>query len=325
MIRLSAIAALLALALPARALDAGEALEAPSPRSVTAVASPDRVHLGETFTLTLEVRDRSDVRYELPAALSLGKEIDVVTIATHRSADGTDTITRFDIQASLFDLGEKSIPDVVLSATGPHGTGSLTVPGPKVTGIGSIRDEGKAELHDILPPVEVLVPRYTALWVIGGTLLAVFAAWMLWRTLSGRPTKVPSVHQPPRPPAHERALADLDALQREGLPAQGREKEHFFRLSEILRDYLGERFDFLALDMTTPELLDMLARTPTPGLDYRLFELWCQNGDLVKYAKLPASPAMCKAAIEEAFSFVRATMPQGLSSQQGKAKTGAGA
>lgn len=307
------LAALVALALASAPAAAQAPAPAPAPaatpHSVSAVATPDRVRLGETFQLTIEVRDSSEVRYELPPGLSLGKEFDVVKVDTEREKRGGETLTRFRITAAAFDLGEKTLGEVVLSATGPQGAATLAVPGPKVTGVGDLKDDEQAQLHEILPPVEVLVPRYTLLWLAAATLLATLAALFLWRWLKNRPKRTRLVVAPPRPPAHERALAALDALQREDLPAQGRHKELHFRLSEILRDYLGERFGFLALDMTTEELLATLRRLPTPGLEYARFESWCQAGDLVKYAKFEPSGAACKQAIEDGVAFVRATLP----------------
>ncbi|MGC4116688.1 MAG: hypothetical protein QM765_19405 [Myxococcales bacterium] len=280
-----------------------------APRSVSATATPDKVRLGETFTLQIEIRDSNDVRYELPPDLSLGKEFDVVKITPSRTTKDDVTTTRFELLVTLFDLDEKTVGDLVLHAVGPKGPMTLTIPGPKVTGLGDLKEDEQAGMHDILPPVEVPVADYTVLWVVAATLLATLAALFLWQWIKNRPKKTFLVPQAPRLPAHERALQALSTLQQEDLPAHGRPKEFHFRLSEILRDYLGDRFGFLALDMTTEELLAKLQRTQTPGLDYRRFEQWCREGDIVKFARFEPSPASCKQAIEDGFGFVRATMP----------------
>ncbi|HEY3452901.1 MAG TPA: hypothetical protein VGK67_41550 [Myxococcales bacterium] len=309
---------LLVLAGPAPALAQAAAEADPagpaqaSPRSVSATATPDKLRLGETFTLLVEIRDANDVRYELPPDLSLGKEFDVVKVTPSRTLKDDVTTTRFELQVMLFDLGEKSVGDLSFLAMGPKGPMTLTVPGPKVTGLGDLKEgDDQAGMLDILPPVEVPVPNYTVLWIVAATLLATLAALFLWQWIKSRPKKTRLVPVAPRLPAHERALQALGTLQREDLPAQGRPKEFHFRLSEILRDYLGDRFGFLALDMTTEELLATLQRTQTPGLDYRRFEQWCREGDLVKFARQEPSAASCKQAIEEGFGFVRATAPSG--------------
>ena len=51
---------------------------------------------------------------------------------------------------------------------------------------------------------------------------------------------------------------NLDALAKENLPGKGEFKLYYFRLSEIVRGYLGELYKIEALESTTPELLAAL-------------------------------------------------------------------
>lgn len=309
-----------ALAAPASPEDstAGEIAEA-TPRSVNAAAFPDKLRLGEEFTLTVTIRDEKDVRYELPSDLSLGKEFDVVRTSASRTEKDGEVETRFEIHALLFDLGERSLADLTLRAAAPGGERRLVVPLPKVTGAGDLQADSKAEMHDIMPPVPLRVPRYTALYAVAGVVGAGLLALLLARWLRNRQRRVRAAPAPPPLPPHVRALKALEDLQREDLPSQSRQKEFFFRLSEILRDYLGERFGVAALDMTTEELLAALARVPTPGLDFPRFEAFCRNGDLVRFARAGATAIACKASVEEAFAFVRATTPSEQPSREARA------
>jgi hypothetical protein len=240
-------------------------------------------------------------------------EFVVVRVETTGAAKGDETVTRFAIRAALFDLGENRLADLELAVIGSPGAERLAVPGPTVTGLGDLKDDAQEQaLADIMPPVEVKVTRYTVLWVAAALIAGSLLALVAYRNLKARPRKArPAPPPPPRAPAHERALAALEELQREDLPARGCQKELHLRLSEILRDYLGERFGVAALDMTTEELLAALARTPTPGLDYPRFEALCREGDLVKFAKLVTTPTQCKVALEAGFAMVRATAPRG--------------
>ena len=183
-----------------------------APHSFTAIAAPDKVKLGQTFVYTIEVRHSKDERYELPKDLFLGDEFNVIKIEPFRTTQGDDAITRFAITAALFDLGEKKIPDVKLAATTPRGQAQLTIPGPPVTGGGELKEEEEGKLFDIMPPVDVKVPRYTALYIIAGTILATLLALLLLRWWRNRPLKTVVVKQVPRLPAHERALAALAQL-----------------------------------------------------------------------------------------------------------------
>ena len=56
-------------------------------------------------------------------------------------------------------------------------------------------------------------------------------------------------------PPHEIAFKELDALKATGLLADGEVKQFHFRLSEIFRKYLEQRYSFSASEWTTEEIL----------------------------------------------------------------------
>ncbi len=285
------------------------------PFSVTALAKPDKVRLGEPFQYVIEIRDRPEVEYELPANLSLGPAFEVLEVKSSPQSEQPDQatstqkekVTRFSIQAMIFDLKEITIADLQLKAKQAGNTLQLTVHGPKITGIGNLPENQPSKLGANLPPVDVLVSHYTVIWIAGAALLLLLGSWLgirIWKRRRSRTAKAP-LAAPVFVPPHQKALQALHALQQENLPERGLAKDHFFRVSEILREYLGAHYGFLALDMTTEELLSTLSQRPAGGFPFARFESFCRQGDLVKYAKLPASVSDCALAIEEAVFIVR--------------------
>ena len=83
----------------------------------------------------------------------------------------------------------------------------------------------------------------------------------------------------------------------------------YFALTEIVRDYLGARYGFDSLEMTTTELLDELqARAPStwsarPSEVPRFFA----RCDLVKFAKAGSTDAAALAALDAAQAIVLST------------------
>src|SRR6185437_16115559 len=65
--------------------------------------------------------------------------------------------------------------------------------------------------------------------------------------------------EPPKP-EDEVALAAFAALEKSGVLAKGDFKKHYFRVSEILKTYVGARYGFDAPESTTQEMLQMLDR-----------------------------------------------------------------
>lgn len=137
-------------------------------------------------------------------------------------------------------------------------------------------------------------------------LAGALATFLIGRFLR-RPKPVPPP-PPPRPP-WEIALEELYDVRHAGLVIEGRFAEHFDRVSDTLRKYLGARFGFDGLESTTREALFLLRRTTPriPVLD--TIESFLQNADLVKFARLTPSAEDCELALTRAETVVRATLP----------------
>ncbi|MBU1238278.1 hypothetical protein KJ865_01100, partial [Myxococcota bacterium] len=113
---------------------------------------------------------------------------------------------------------------------------------------------------------------------------------------------------PPPKPAHETAFTRLDALKSRGLPEDEETKDFAFELSEIMREYCGNRYHFYSLEMTTTELLQKLSEMHPAGLPFDALSEYFDTLDLVKFAKMPLQPAEFPPELEKGYEFVRETM-----------------
>jgi len=107
--------------------------------------------------------------------------------------------------------------------------------------------------------------------------------------------------------AHQIAYEKLHKIVEDDLLKKGRFREYFIRVSETIREYLGNRYGFFAMDLTSRELVDELRDRPTPGLEIGGLKTLLQNADLVKFAKLDPTDEMSSSAIDGAYSLVNAT------------------
>lgn len=137
-------------------------------------------------------------------------------------------------------------------------------------------------------------------------LVGALLAFLIGRWLK-RPRPVPPP-PPPRPP-WEVALEALHDLRHAGLTREGRFAEHFDRVSDIVRRYLGDRYGFDGLECTTREMLFELRRTTPriPVLDEA--ERFLRQADLVKFARLTPTEPECSAAVADAELIIERTVP----------------
>lgn len=286
---------------PAPPADAPAAAE---PRSVHVRLEKREVRLGEPFELTVEIRHRPAEAYSLPGALA-EEPFRLLGGACPRRQEGDDAVTTCALRLALFDLGSHDLPELVLPVATPEGARELRIPGPSVTGAGILDPAAPAEalaLKDLAPPVPLLVPNLPLL--VGALALSLLAAAAAWGWRAWRRRALRGEEPPPPLPAHERFALQLDALAAARLAEQGRGREHFFRLSEHLRGYLGAVTGQNALDLTTAELLARLSFQPDPRLDLHALRAFLESSDLVKFARAPAGAE----AAAEGLAFARALL-----------------
>jgi hypothetical protein len=138
--------------------------------------------------------------------------------------------------------------------------------------------------------------------VVGGLL-----AWLIGKWLR-RPRPAPPA-PPPRPP-WEVALEALHDLRHAGLTTEGRFAEHFDRVSDVIRRYLGDRYGFDGLESTTREAMNALRQVSPYIAELGLIETVLRDADLVKFARLTPSEEECMAALMRAEDIIHKTMPR---------------
>ena len=292
-------------AAPALAAIAGTSstpLPQANPRAVHTRLSKATPRLGEPVDYELEVRHAQAEAYSLPTTLTL-PPFEVEPRGCRRAAAGAaggadESITTCTLRLRLFTLGAQDVPTVTLSAATPQGARALDVPGPRVEAVGVIDPQAptdQLELRDPAPPVPLLLPSWRVVWWALCGLAALVAAWLGWRWWRRRARG--AAEPPPPIPPGERFARRLEALSAEQLAAQGRAREHFFRLSEAVREYVGALTGLNALDLTTAELVGELRALADPRFDPEALRGFCEDADLIKFARFPAGGYECEAGL----------------------------
>lgn len=143
----------------------------------------------------------------------------------------------------------------------------------------------------------------TLLWALP---LAIVLAWLLMRFR--RRLKKEPPPPPPRPP-WETALSQLRSIEEAGLFEHHEYEEYLDRVSDTLREYLGQRYGFDGLESTTRELLRQMASKAPDFEDEKKVRTILQRTDLVKFARRLPTEEECKEAFEQTREMVRKTTP----------------
>jgi hypothetical protein len=296
----------------ARAEADASAPEAPDPDAPTVTARADRAqaHVGDPVHVEVVAIAKSSVPVNLPSTLELGP-FSLLDRKESEQALGDGRIRRlYTLSVAAYEPGAKVLPPVEVTYLGPRGDvrTARTAPVPiKISSL--IANEPEPALKDAAPPVTVMVQNLWPAYAAGGLVAAALGAlvtMLIVRRMRARRGARPG---PPPRPAHEVALEKLDRLGAYGFLENADNRPFYFAVSEVIREYLGGRYGFDSLELTTDELMAELRRHAGRELLLGEVEGWLAGCDLVKFAKISPSAAESRGALESAIRIVSTTRP----------------
>jgi hypothetical protein len=283
----------------------------PDAPTVTARADKTEAHVGDPINLIITAIGRRGVAVNLPGTLAL-EPFSVLERKENEQDLGDGKMRReFTLVVAAYEPGEVEIPAVEVTYLGKGGeirtakTSSIAI---KIASL--IANEPEPALKDIAPPVAVQQRDLLLAYIAGGLLAALLGGlitWLIVRKLRARVLLRPG---PPPRPAHEVALERLDRLGAYGFLEDADNRPFYFAVSEVIREYLGARFGFDSLELTTDELCAELRRSAGREVLLGEVEGWLSACDLVKFAKISPSAAEARGTLETAILIVTSTRPR---------------
>jgi len=146
-----------------------------------------------------------------------------------------------------------------------------------------------------------------SLWILLAVALLV-AAWYLWEKYAKKKAAADAPAAPLVPPYQEAVLA-LAALEAKKYLERGSIREHVFELSEIFRRYIGRRYNTIAPELTTEELVTWLEYSGISREMRMCVEWFCRTSDQVKFAKWMPDSQVLQKLMREVRMFLEATRP----------------
>ena len=147
------------------------------------------------------------------------------------------------------------------------------------------------------------------IWYIlgGGLLLALVIILVIYLVTRKKP--IAPLVQKPSETLQEKTLRLLSALEARQLWQKNQVKEYYVELTDVVRNYIENRFQTPAMELTTDELLykAQLHRELQPYLT--LLSAILHTADLAKFAKAQPLPAEHMNAMENAKQFVLTSKP----------------
>lgn len=184
-------------------------------------------------------------------------------------------------------------------------------------------DTTKMEIKDIKgvqSPRFVLwdfVPGYV--WIILLSLLLIGGGIYLYFRYRKRKNSVGISPESLIPP-YDRAMQALLRLKEERLWQAGQEKLYYTRLTDILREYIDNRFTINAMEMTSTQILNALKADKDAKIVEQHMKQILEVADFVKFAKVRPLADDNEATMRYALNFIEETKPQSEETKETESK-----
>jgi len=202
--------------------------------------------------------------------------VEGIEIIKQGKLDTNENIISQNFIITAWDSGSYYIPPISFSENSK--TEGLLL------NVQTITLEEGAELKDIKQPMEAPI-GWSDIWPwLVSILLFALIVFFLKKYVFNKKEYVKSEKQKVIIPADIIALKELITLETAKIWQEGKIKEYHSSLSEIVRRYTEERFQFIALELTTDEIIDELKSKLNQEQIQNLKTL-LQRADLAKFAK----------------------------------------
>ena len=282
-----------------------------------------RIYIGDQIIYTVTVDQPSDITLNIETPEdTLFKNIEIL------SGPITDTLALDNNRLRIikkylvtsFDSGFYEVPPTFAELTTETGIKRYysDYSPLEVMRVNIAPSDSTAQIFDIIEPYNApLTFGEIGPWILL-VFLTVALIWSIMRLMKRFRKTLPE-YKPVivKEPAHVIAFRDLEKLKEQKLWQKGEVKHYYSRLTEIIRQYLENRYGVYSLELTTSETLEELLRTGFKKDDIFMKLKDILNGsDLVKFAKYKPDPSENELHFENSWQFVDVTKLQEASNEK---------
>lgn len=298
--------------------------------SVSASLDSTLMVIGGQMNLTLEVTQPAGLAVMLPVFTdTITKNIEVVEVGKPDTTIQNNNLINISqvIRVTSFDSGLHYIPPIAFEYKRGELVEKQTTNPLALMVVNPFENvDPEKGVFDIKQPINTPFSfaellkylNWAVAFMLFSSLLVLAIHWWLKRK---NPIKNLLFKNKPKDPPHVTALRELEKIKNEKAWQKGLVKQFYSQLTDVLRIYLEERYQFPAMEKTTDEILKSLKEVELPD-DKLLAKMKkiLETADLAKFAKYEPLPDENDLSLIGAFFFVNQTKLEEIKSLEDAAK-----
>ena len=274
----------------------------------------NRINIGEPVHLNVSLRTVKGTVVDFPDDPDAFVPFEILNInyEPQTISDGDSILHRNEYEIAVYDTGLVFIPPAMI-VTNQYRVSNLISDTVFTAMIPLYCQLTRPDTLKNIHPEAALLGWQLPWWIITAiVLILLVSGYLFWRWYTRRKARQLGLgdYEIPQEPADIIALRRINQLQKSGLLKEKSYKEWYTGLSEILREYIENRFDNIeALEMTTTELLPYFSElmADDESIEAKKF---LSVADLVKFAKHKPDKEPHEQYIEFVLAWVRKNGPR---------------
>jgi hypothetical protein len=277
-------------------------------RATTKVDS-NHIMIGDWFRLHLEIEHSNNITVTIPTLPDSLEGFEIIKREQPSSKQiDQRTLQTQDFIVTSFDSGMHIVPSIPVQYQHAGDTTKYMVEtSPIPITVGTVAVDTSQDIKDVKPPLSVPI---TFADVLPYLLVFVGIAGVIWLVryiVKKRKRGEPLIPEAPARPANEVALEALRSLESEKLWQRGKVKEYHSLLTDIVRLYIERRFNILAMESTSDEILNAFGNEIISKESKSDLREMLLLADLVKFAKFQTVAEENERSLAIGYDFVEKT------------------
>ena len=278
--------------------------------SVSATTDTTIYKVGDFIKYQIEITHEKGIVVYLPSVKDSIKTLDFIqALPAEKNEANNKVIERYRFIFSKYDSAQVTIPSVTIAYTEWNSVKKNIKTNPITITVRTLPVNTQEDIRDIKEPLKLPLNWLLIGLVVFLIFALLVAAYFIYRYYKKKNALKENIKPEVKIPPHEVALAKLAELEKKKLWQNGLVKQFHSEVTEIVRQYFEDRFNFRALEMTSAEILAVLSYMEDGKKISGTSENFFSNADLVKFAKFEPMPKINEEMMKQAYEIVNQTIP----------------
>lgn len=278
--------------------------------TVSATTDTSIYKVGDFIKYQIEITHIKGVTTLLPSVKDSIKTLEYIqTLPSEKTEVDNKVIERYNFIFSKYDSSQVIIPSIAIEYVDLGGSTRKSIKTNPITiTVRTIPVNIQEDIRDVKEPMKLPLNWLLIGLIVLGIFALLVAVYFIYQYYKKKNALKENVTPEVKIPPHEIALTKLLELEQKKLWQNGLVKEYHSQVTEIVRQYFEDRFNFRALEMTSAEILAVLSYMEEGKKIVQISDSFFSNADLVKFAKFEPIPKVNEEMMSQGYDIVNQTI-----------------